>query len=243
MSRHEPVEGLIPFGSFLGIRIGVVHRVWVLIVNRHPKPRSSSQTDSPAWSPDRITVEREFSRLNKLSLYWVGGLPGGGRRKEKKVIVIAENNTIAPDFELPNQFGEIVRLSQLRGVKPVALVFFPLAFTGICTGELCELRDNFAMFEHDGVELLAVSVDSKATLRVFAEQEGYPFTLLADFWPHGAVARDYGVLLEDRGHATRATFVIDLDGIIRSSFVTAPGEARSLDAYRDSLATLALPAV
>lgn len=147
-------------------------------------------------------------------------------------------NTVAPDFELPNQFGELVRLSQFRGVKPVALVFFPLAFTGVCTGELCELRDNFGAFEKQGVELLAVSVDSKATLRVFAEQEGYQFSLLADFWPHGAVAREYGVFLEERGTAGRATFVIDESGVIRSRFETEPGTARQLDSYLEALQAL-----
>lgn len=147
-------------------------------------------------------------------------------------------NTVAPDFELLNQFGESVRLSQFRGVKPVALVFFPLAFTGVCTGELCELRDNFGAFEKQGVELLAVSVDSKATLRVFAEQEGYQFSLLADFWPHGAVAREYGVFLEERGTAGRATFVIDESGVIRSRFETEPGTARQLDSYLEALQAL-----
>ncbi|MHA6667982.1 peroxiredoxin [Homoserinimonas sp. A447] len=153
---------------------------------------------------------------------------------------MADINTAAPDFELRNQFGESVRLSQFRGVKPVTLVFFPLAFTGICTGELCELRDNFALFEQQGVELLAVSVDSKATQRVFSEQEGYQFSLLADFWPHGGVARDYGVFQEDRGTAARATFVIDVGGVIRSRFVTEPGTARSLDAYQEALDALAM---
>jgi len=140
-------------------------------------------------------------------------------------------DTVAPDFELQNQFGETVRLSQFRGVKPVVLVFFPLAFTGICTGELCELRDNLGALEQNGVELLAVSVDSKATLRAFAEQEGYQFSLLADFWPHGAVARDYDVFLEDRGIAGRATYVIDESGSIRSRFETEPGTAREISSY------------
>lgn len=149
--------------------------------------------------------------------------------------------TPAPDFELKNQFGESVRLSQFMGVKPVTLVFFPLAFTGICTGELCELRDNFALFQSQGVELLAISVDSKATLRVFAEREGYEFSLLADFWPHGGVAREYGVFLEGGGTATRATFVIDEAGIIRSQFSTEPGVARSLDDYRMALDALGSP--
>lgn len=147
----------------------------------------------------------------------------------------------APDFELSNQFGESVRLSQFRGVKPVALVFFPLAFTGICTGELCELRDNFALFQRRGVELLAVSVDSKATLRVFAEQEGYQFSLLADFWPHGAVAKEYGVFQDERGTAARGTFVIDDGGIIRSRFITDSGTPRSLASYREALDALGSP--
>ena len=149
-----------------------------------------------------------------------------------------QTGSTAPDFELKNQFGESVRLSQFRGVSPVALVFFPLAFTGICTGELCELRDNFALFQQKGVELLAISVDSKATLRVFSEREAYPFSLLADFWPHGGVAREYGVFLDDRGTAARATFVIDASGIIHSQFVTQSGTPRSLQAYRDALRLL-----
>ncbi len=147
-----------------------------------------------------------------------------------------ENDTQAPDFELANQYGEHVRLSDFRGRRPVALVFFPLAFSSRCTGELCVLRDNLELFREQDVELLGISVDSKATLRAWAEQQGYDFTLLADFWPHGEVAREYGVFLESKGFANRATFVIDARGIIRASFITAPGEARSLADYRAALA-------
>jgi len=149
-----------------------------------------------------------------------------------------ENDTQAPDFELANQFGEHIRLSDFRHKKPVALVFFPLAFSSTCTSELCELRDNLALFSDKSIELLGVSVDSKATLRAFAEAEGYDFNLLADFWPHGAVAKEYGVFLPEKGFANRASFLIDVNGIIRASFVTAPGEARSIAAYRDALAEL-----
>jgi peroxiredoxin len=145
---------------------------------------------------------------------------------------------LAPDFTLPNQFGEDVTLSQFRGVKPVVLVFYPLSFSGICTGELCEIRDNFARFESNEVELLAISVDSKYVQKVFAEHEGYKFSVLADFWPHGQVAKDYGVFLEEHGISNRATFVIDKDGVLVSKFVTAPGQARSLDEYDSALATL-----
>lgn len=154
-----------------------------------------------------------------------------------------ENDIQAPDFELANQFGEHIRLSDFRHKKPVALVFFPLAFSSTCTSELCELRDNLALFSDRSIELLGVSVDSKATQRAFAEAEGYQFNLLADFWPHGAVAKEYGVFLPEKGYANRASFLIDVNGIIRASFVTAPGEARSITAYREALAELSPIAV
>lgn len=146
-----------------------------------------------------------------------------------------ENDTRAPDFELVNQFGETVQLGSFRGRRAVALVFFPLAFSGNCTNEMCELRDNLALFQSAGIELIGISVDSKYTLRAWAEAEGYDFTLLADFWPHGQVSKEYGVFLEEKGFANRATFVIDVDGIIRASFITAPGQPRSLDAYRAAI--------
>ena len=97
-------------------------------------------------------------------------------------LVALINDSLAPDFELPNQFGEHIRLSEFLGKKPVALVFFPLAFSSTCTGELCELRDNLSLFTESGVELMGISVDSKASLRAWAEHENYDFTLLADFW-------------------------------------------------------------
>jgi peroxiredoxin len=149
-----------------------------------------------------------------------------------------ENDTTAPDFELANQFGEHVRLRDFRGRSAVALVFFPLAFSSTCTSELCDLRDNLALFKAAGIELIGISVDSKATLRAWAEQEGYDFTLLADFWPHGDVAKQYGVFLEEKGFANRATFLIDAGGVIRASFITAPGQARSLEEYRAAIEEL-----
>jgi peroxiredoxin len=145
------------------------------------------------------------------------------------------NDTQAPDFELANQFGEHIRLKDFAGKKPVALVFFPLAFSSTCTSELCTLRDNLDLFKQNGVELIGISVDSKATLRAWAESQGYDFTLLADFWPHGAVAKEYGVFIEEKGFANRATFIIDARGIIRASFVTAPGQPRSIEEYRLAL--------
>lgn len=145
---------------------------------------------------------------------------------------------VAPDFTLVNQYGQTVQLSEFRGVKPVTLVFFPLAFSRVCQGELCELRDNIAMFDDAPVELLGISVDSKHTLRAWAESQSYSLQLLADFWPHGAVAAAYGAFDEVAGTAHRATFVIGADGVIVSSFATPRGEARALERYRDALALL-----
>lgn len=95
----------------------------------------------------------------------------------------------APDFELSDQHGEKVSLSSFKGKKNVVVLFIPFAFTGTCTGELCALRDDLAPFQNENVQLLAISCDSMFTQRVFAEQEGYKFPVLADFWPHGAAAR------------------------------------------------------
>ncbi len=146
--------------------------------------------------------------------------------------------TPAPDLTLPDTHGTPVTLSELRG-GPVAVVFFPFAFSGICTGELCELRDNIAAFDEVGVRLLAVSCDPMFTLRAWSEQEGCTFDLLSDFWPHGAAARAYGVFDEATGHALRGSFLVDADGVLRWSVVHPRGRARPLAAYRDALAALA----
>ena len=145
---------------------------------------------------------------------------------------------LAPDFTLVNQHGEETTLSSYRGKSAVALVFYPLSFSGTCTGELCELRDNMAMFETAGVELMAISVDSKFTQAKFAESEGYKFQVLADFWPHGAVTQTYDVLLTERGHGTRGTFLINKDGELVAKFITSPGEPRDLAAYKKALELL-----
>ena len=143
----------------------------------------------------------------------------------------------APDFELLNQFGEPVRLSELRG-RNVVLVFFPFAFSGICTGELCEIRDNLALFEDADAVVLGISVDSKFAQRAYAEKEGYAFDLLADFWPHGAVAEQYGVFDAESGMARRGTFIIDAGGAVRYVVVNPRGQARDFSEYRAALTGL-----
>ncbi len=145
----------------------------------------------------------------------------------------------APDFELMDQGGAVVKLADFRGERNVVLVFFPLAFSGICEGELCSIRDELAdLAESDDVQVLAVSVDSMFAHRAWADQQGYKFPLLADFWPHGAVAKAYGVFEESRGVAKRGTFVIDKSGTVRWSVVNGIPDARDTGEYRAALAAL-----
>jgi peroxiredoxin len=144
----------------------------------------------------------------------------------------------APEFSLTNQFGETVSLSSFKGKKNVVVLFYPFAFSGICTGELCALRDDLAAFHNDDAELLAISCDPMYSLKAFGEAEGYEFGLLADFWPHGEVAKSYGVFLEEKGFATRGTFIIDKEGILRWQVVNGPGEARNVAEYKAALAVL-----
>ena len=144
----------------------------------------------------------------------------------------------APDFTLKNQHGEDVSLSSFKGKKNVVVLFYPFAFSGICTGELCGLRDDLSSFQNDDVELLAISCDPMYSLKAFGEAEGYKFPLLADFWPHGAVAKSYGVFDEARGCSVRGTFVINKDGNIAWQVVNGLGDARNLVDYKQALAAL-----
>ena len=143
----------------------------------------------------------------------------------------------APDFTLPDTHGTPTTLSDLRGA-PVLIVFVPFAFSGTCTNELCELRDNIEDFETAGVRLLVVSTDAVFTLKAWQAAEGYQFDLLSDFWPHGEVARDYGVLDESAGNALRGSFLIDADGIVRWCVVNPRGQARDLEEYRRAVAEI-----
>ena len=144
----------------------------------------------------------------------------------------------APDFELPDQDRRPVRLSSFRGRRNVVLVFYPLAFTGTCQGELCAIRDALPDFSGDDVQTLAVSVDSPAVHKKWADEQGYTFPLLADFWPHGEVARTYGVLDEASGLALRGTFIVDKQGKVAYKVVNGIPDPRDLDEYRAVLAGL-----
>ena len=133
--------------------------------------------------------------------------------------------TLAPDFTLQSSARADVTLSDFRG-RNVLLAFFPLAFTGVCTAELCEMRDDWEQFQDKDTVVLAISVDSTATLAEYKRQHGITAELLSDF--KREVSRKYGVLLEDRFHSARAYFLLDRDGIIRWSHVEdRTGDRRS----------------
>jgi len=144
----------------------------------------------------------------------------------------------APEFDLKNPAGESVTLSSFKG-QPVLLVFYPFTFTGVCEGELCRLRDDHSQFEQAGVQVLAVSCDSRHAQRVWSEQQKFTFPVLSDFWPHGEVARAYGVFNEALGCANRESFLIDGDGTIVDTFSSADlGTPREATRYEEALAKL-----
>jgi peroxiredoxin len=141
----------------------------------------------------------------------------------------------APDFALRDENGQEFTLSSLRGRNAV-LVFYPLAFSGICTQELHDLSDAADRYDAAGAEVVGISIDSPYTLKAFKRDENLKAKLLADFHPKGAVAKQYGAYIEEAGVATRATFVIDKNGKVAHKVVTHPGEARNQDEYLEALA-------
>lgn len=154
-----------------------------------------------------------------------------------------EVGTTAPDFTLKDQNGVDVALSSFRagGESPgknVLLVFYPFAFSGICTGELHEIRDDLGAFVADDVQVLAISCDPMFSLRGWADLEGYFFPLLSDFWPHGEVSKAYGVFHDSGGMPIRGTFLIDAEGVIQWTLTNPPGEGRDFGTYRAALAQL-----
>ncbi len=142
----------------------------------------------------------------------------------------------APDFTLNDQNNQKRTLLEFRSDRNVLVVFYPLAFSGICTGELDQLRDDLAEFTD--VQVLAVSVDSVYTLKAWSNQQGYDFPLLADFWPHGKVAQDYGVFNDKAGIANRGTYLVDTHGVIRFAEMNGPGERRNQTVWKQALAAL-----
>lgn len=144
----------------------------------------------------------------------------------------------APEFSLKDQFGQDTSLAALHADKAVLLVFYPFAFSGICTGELCEIRDDISRFANPNVQVVGISCDTMYSQRAWADEQGYTFPLLSDFWPHGEVARAYDVFLEPAGLAIRGTFLIDTQGVVRWALVNGPGEARDFSGFHEALTAL-----
>lgn len=141
----------------------------------------------------------------------------------------------APDLELRDQTGQPVRLSDYRDKKAVVLAFIPFPFTRTCDSEACGIRDRIDVLRGDDVETIVVTVHAPPVHRTWAEQQGFEFPILSDFWPHGEVARSYGVFNEQIGASDRGTFVIDRSGTIRYAEHHGLGEHRDLDRWQEAL--------
>ena len=148
----------------------------------------------------------------------------------------------APDFSLFNSEKQKVSLAEQQG-KNVVLLFFPLAFTGVCTAELCNVRDNIAVYNATNAQVFGVSVDSLFVLDKFKTEQHLNFPLLSDF--NKEAAKAYGVLydifpaFEMAGVSKRAAFVIDKEGTVQYAEVCAtPGDLPSFDAIKVCLEEL-----
>jgi peroxiredoxin (alkyl hydroperoxide reductase subunit C) len=145
----------------------------------------------------------------------------------------------APDFTLKDQNNQNVTLSSLRGQRNVLLVFYPFAYSSICTGELCAVQDDLEDFQNEDVQILAISVDHPYALKSWAANEGFDFPLLSDFWPHGAISRAYGVFNDDHGMAVRGTFLVDKAGKVRFAEINGAGEPRDQSAWLNAVTAVA----
>jgi mycoredoxin-dependent peroxiredoxin len=125
-----------------------------------------------------------------------------------------EVGSVAPPFELRDQHGEKVSSTSLLGGKGL-VVFVPYPFTRTCTAELCDLRDNTDFLRDVDAGVVVITIDTIGAIRRWAEDQGYEFPVLSDYWPHGAVAQAYGAFDEQYGYAKRYTFVLDSEGVVR----------------------------
>jgi peroxiredoxin len=145
----------------------------------------------------------------------------------------------APDFTLRDQFGQDVTLSSFVGNKAVLLVFYPYAFSSVCTGEMSQIRSRLDEFMTFGTEILAISCDPMHSLRAFADADGLNFPLLSDFWPHGEVTRSYDVFDESKGRPRRSSYVVDQAGMVAWSVHNPTSQGRDLDEHLRQLQQVA----
>ncbi|WP_183099225.1 peroxiredoxin [Nocardioides pelophilus] len=141
----------------------------------------------------------------------------------------------APDFTLRDQFGQDITLSSYRGTKAVLILFYPFAFSGVCSGEMSSLRARLDEFLTFDTEVVAISCDPIYSLRAWSDAEGLNFALLSDFWPHGEVTRAYGVFDESAGAPLRSSYVIDRDGNLAWAVHNALSAGRDLDEHLKQL--------
>ena len=134
----------------------------------------------------------------------------------------------APEFTLDTTSGRPVSLSAFRGEKNVLLAFFPLAFTSVCTAEMCSFTDDYAAFAAQGVAVVPLSVDAIPSLKAFKAQHGIVVELASDF--RREVSRSYGVLNAEKFYANRAYFLIDKAGVVRWAHVEAANGQRRANA-------------
>jgi peroxiredoxin len=134
----------------------------------------------------------------------------------------------APDFTLPSTAGTDVTLSSFRGKENVLVAFFPAAFSGVCTAEMCALSEDYSQFQSAGARVLPISVDGLHSLKAFKEKERMRVDLLSDFFRRTAL--EYGVLAEEKGTARRSYFLVDKQGVLRWSHVETENGHRREDA-------------
>lgn len=166
------------------------------------------------------------------------GAPAIGPQSPAVGVAAPTVGTVAPDFTLPDAFRNPVALSDFRGVKAVLLVFYPFAFSSICTGELTAVAADLDSFQNDRVQVLAISTDPAPALKAWTEAQDFAFPLLSDFWPHGEVARRYGTFFDPAGMASRGTFLVGVDGVVAFAEVNGPGEPRDQEAWKRALDAL-----
>jgi peroxiredoxin len=150
----------------------------------------------------------------------------------------AEIGSQAPSFSLFDQSRNPVALDDFDGKKTL-VVFIPFPFTGICSGEICAIRDGLADLSALEANVVVITCDTVPSNNRWSEDNGFGFPVLSDFWPHGAVATAYGAFNEAVGSANRQTFILDEGGTVRAIVKTdSLGTAREFDEYVEALAAL-----